>query len=74
MKPKRSSRGKRCTRWVAVEGSFSLAGAAGENTFTFRGRIGGKSLAPGSYRLNGQATDGAGNPSLFQRKGFRIVS
>lgn len=72
-KPKRSSHGRRCTRWVAVKGSFSVSGVAGENSFTFRGRVGGKSLAPASYRLNSQATDGAKNISLPQSKGFKIV-
>jgi hypothetical protein len=73
-KPKRSNRGKRpCTRWVTVRGSFGVTGAAGENAFTFRGRVGGKSLKPGSYRLTGQATDSAGNASLLRRRGFEIV-
>jgi hypothetical protein len=74
VRPKRSNRGKRsCTRWVTVRGSFGVTGAAGENAFTFRGRVGGKSLKPGSYRLTGQATDSAGNASLLRRRGFEIV-
>lgn len=64
---------KRCTRWVAVKGSFTVAGNAGANSFTFRGRIGGKKLKPGAYRLSAQATDPAKNTSLPKRKKFKIV-
>jgi hypothetical protein len=74
VKPSRAPRGERCTRWIAVAGSFSFAGKAGTNAFTFRGRIGGRSLAPGNYRLNGKATDGAGNASPVKRASFRIVA
>jgi hypothetical protein len=69
----RVSKGRLRWKWKAVKGSFSFAGKHGLNTLKFRGRVGGKSLAPGSYRLTGQATDGAGNKSAVQRKGFRIV-
>lgn len=73
-KLKRSNRTKtKCTRWTAVKGSFTVAGTAGTSTFTFRGRMGGKSLKPGSYRLNGTATDPANNASVPKTKGFKIV-
>jgi hypothetical protein len=64
---------KPCTRWVAVKGSFSIPAEQGETGFTFRGRIGVKKLKPGSYRLNGRATDAAGNKSATRRATFRIV-
>ena len=64
---------KRCTRWEAVRGSFSFAGAAGKNTFIFRGLVGGKSLHPGHYRLNSKATDNAHNVSPLRHQAFRIV-
>jgi hypothetical protein len=64
---------KRCTRWVSVKGSFSIAAAAGATSFTFRGRIGDRKLRPGSYRLNSRATDAANNKSGTTRKTFRIV-
>ncbi len=71
---KKSNRKRRaCTRWVKVKGSFTVAGKAGENKFTFRGRVGAKSLKPRSYRLNGQATDKAENVSASRHKGFKIV-
>jgi hypothetical protein len=74
-KPKRQSNAgkKSCTRWVKVNGSFVLVGKPGKNSFNFRGRAGGKSLKPGGYRLNGQATDPAKNVSVWKRKGFTIV-
>jgi hypothetical protein len=39
----------------------------------FRGRVGGKSLQHGDYRLNTKATDNAHNASPLKRKGFEIV-
>jgi hypothetical protein len=62
-----------CTRWVNVRGSFTVAAKKGANKFTFRGRIGGRKLKPATYRLNGRATDKAGNKSALKRKSFRIV-
>jgi hypothetical protein len=73
VKPGQSTGGKRCTRWEGVKGSFSFAGTAGRNSFIFRGRIGGKSVKPGDYRLNSKATDNAHNASPLKRKGFTIV-
>jgi hypothetical protein len=43
-------RGSSCPRYVSV-GSFIRTDAAGFNTFTFTGRIRGRALAPGRYRL-----------------------
>lgn len=72
--PTHSNRKKhKCTRWKSVRGSFTVSGKKGKNTFTFRGRIGGKALSRGSYRLSAKATDPAKNASLPKRKGFRIV-
>lgn len=71
--PKRSNRKKpRCTRYVS-KGSFAVTGKSGANSFTFRGRVGGKSLKPGSYRLTGQATDKAKNKSSVFQKSFTII-
>jgi hypothetical protein len=41
-------RGRRAPR---VVGRFTHAGRAGENAFVFTGRIGGRALRPGRYRL-----------------------
>ena len=73
VKKRSNARKKPCTRWAKVKGSFTVAGKAGRNSFKFRGRIGGKSLKRGAYRLSGQAVDSAKNKSAFRRKRFRIV-
>jgi hypothetical protein len=70
----RSPHGRRCTRWQAVSGSFSFAASAGPNAFVFRGRIGGRTLGRGDYRLSGRATDNARNTSAVARAGFHIVA
>jgi hypothetical protein len=44
-------RGKRCTRYVDVPGGFRNEGSEGNNSFHFTGRVGGRTLAPGTYRL-----------------------
>lgn len=62
-----------CTRFVAVRGSFTTSGVAGANTLRFRGRVGGRRLRPGRYRLVAVARDAAGNASAPARTPFRIV-
>jgi hypothetical protein len=66
-------RGKRCTRYKAVKGSFTQSGKAGANSFKFSGRINGKKLKRGSYRLTATSTDVAGNRGVAARASFRIV-
>jgi hypothetical protein len=52
VKPTRQNRGARkCTRRVRVRGSFTRTGGAGPNRFRFMGRVGGRKLKPGDYRL-----------------------
>jgi hypothetical protein len=46
---------KKCAGFKPVSGGFTHSGAAGTNSFKVSGRIGGKALAPGSYRLLGSA-------------------
>ena len=46
-------KGKRCSGYKKVRGSFSAGGFAGQNTFKFTGRVGGKKLGRGKYRLVG---------------------
>jgi hypothetical protein len=53
---------KACTRWTAVKGSFTRTGVVGVNRFKFTGRMAGKKLAPGRYRL-------AATPTAAGRKG-----
>jgi hypothetical protein len=72
-KTKANAKKKSCARWVKVKGSFTMPEKAGRNSFKFRGRIGGKKLKPGHYRLNGTATDLAKNTSAPKRRSFKIV-
>ena len=58
---------KRCTRFKALKGGFTHQGAAGQNSFKFSGRVRGKALKPGKYRLVGLAGDSV------KRAAFRIV-
>ena len=64
---------RRCTRLVSVRGSFTHAGAAGQNRFRFSGRVRRRALRRGRYRLVARAVDPAGNRSRVRRAGFRIV-
>jgi hypothetical protein len=45
----------KCPLLKPVKDAFTQAGATGQNSFRFSGRIGGKALKPGSYRLLGSA-------------------
>ena len=49
--PQHGRKGKHGKRFVTLKGSFTVAGLAGTNTFHFTGRLNGKRLAPGKYRL-----------------------
>ncbi len=72
-KPRRSNRrGKRCTRHITVPGAFTHSGKSGQNTLTFRGRLRGRELRRGRYRLRAIATDPSGNQSQQKRSRFRI--
>jgi hypothetical protein len=46
-----NGRRRRCTRLIRVPGQITVPWLAGANSITFRGRVGGKTLGPGSYRL-----------------------
>ena len=70
---KRRSRGKACTRYVPVPGSFAQAGAAGPNSFHFDARVGGRLLFPGAYRLRASPRDGAGNLGKTVVAAFRVL-
>ena len=66
--PRRGNRSaRRCVRWAAVRGSFVRAGAAGSNGFHFSGRLNGKALVPGGYRLVGN-----GGAQSVRRAAFTI--
>jgi hypothetical protein len=48
---RRGRKGTHGKRFVTLRGSFTLAGLTGTNMFHFTGRLNGKRLAPGKYRL-----------------------
>jgi hypothetical protein len=63
---------RRCKRYTKVRGSFKHTGGAGANSVRFTGRVGGKRLKVGRYRLVAVAVDSAKNRSKSKRKRFRI--
>jgi hypothetical protein len=71
---KRSNAGKpACVRYVTVAGSLTRASRDGANSFRFAGRLGGRALLPGSYRLRAVATDLGGRRSVSKLVRFRIA-
>ena len=58
---------KKCSRFKPVKGSFTHSGQAGANSFKFSGRLNGKALKPGRYRLVGKTG------SVSKAASFRIV-
>jgi hypothetical protein len=71
---RKNRKAKRCTRYRRLKGSFTYSGKPGLNRFRFSGRLRGKKLLPGRYRLVTAATDAAGNKSKAKRIKFRIVA
>jgi hypothetical protein len=72
-KPTKKNRKRgRCTRVVTLNGSFTRNGGAGKNSFHFSGRLNGRKLKPGRYRLVATPSAGGrkGKPTSV---GFRIV-
>ena len=67
-----SGKPRRCTRYVTA-GAFTHADKAGANRFAFTGRVGGKRLAVGRYRLRAQARNAAGGRSAIRTAAFRII-
>jgi hypothetical protein len=67
---KKNKHGRRCTLYVPV-GSFTHTDKAAANSFHFSGRVKGKRLAPGTYRLQAVTHDAAGNGAAID-KSFTI--
>jgi hypothetical protein len=64
--------GKRCTRYLSI-GSFRHRDRVGVNRFRFTGRVGGRKLGPGPYRLKAVALGTSGAPSREIFAPFRIL-
>ena len=70
-KPGKANRhGRRCTLYKAL-GSFTHLDKAGANSLHFSGRLKGRKLAPGAYRLQAIAHNAAGNGAATS-KSFTI--
>jgi hypothetical protein len=65
------SRGR---RFIPLHGNFTHHDVVGTNHFHFTGRIGGRALSPGSYRLNAIPKSATGHVGLTKQTPFRIVS
>jgi hypothetical protein len=59
-------RGKRCTRYVTVKGTISQQGVQGINALRFSGRLAGRALKPGRYRLVARAGTGPNMVATFR--------
>jgi hypothetical protein len=71
--PTRANRkNHRCTRVSTLRGAITRSSRAGPDSFIFTGRIGGKRLGPGSYRLVATPTAN-GRTGTGQRVQFQIV-
>jgi hypothetical protein len=66
-------RGRKRTGYRPVRGSLVDAGEVGGNSFRFTGRVGGRRLKPGLYRLIALPVDAAGNSGNAVYIRFRIV-
>ncbi len=64
---------RRCTRLAALPGSFTRIGSAGVNRFRFTGRLAGRQLAVGSYRLIASPAAAAGEVGRATTAAFRVV-
>jgi polysaccharide biosynthesis protein PslG len=62
-----------CTRWLGLRVSLFHAATAGPNRMRFTGRLDGRRLVPGRYRLSAVARDPGGNESPVRRIRFRIL-
>jgi Thrombospondin type 3 repeat len=59
-------------RYRRVRGRFSKTGVAGANSFRWSGKLRGRRLRPGRYRLVARALDGSNERSATARKRFLV--
>jgi hypothetical protein len=64
---------RRCARYKRFRPGFTHVGRAGRNRFRFTGRVGGRRLRAGRWRLVARPTDAAGNRGHAVHTSFRIV-
>jgi hypothetical protein len=70
-RPRGVRKPKRCTLYKRVKGSFTHEDVAGANSLRFTGRLGGKTLKPGRYRLSAVASNESGK-SAPARTNFSV--
>jgi hypothetical protein len=70
---RRVPRRKRCSAYKTLRGKLEHKGQAGSNSFRFRGRLRGRPLRRGRYRLLGSALDAAGRSGASKRVQFRVL-
>lgn len=63
----------RCLRFAAMGGAQTRSGKAGANGFRFNGKVAGRALRPGAYRLALTPTDAAGARGRTVRAPFTIA-
>lgn len=72
-RPTRALRGRRvCARYVTVRGSFTVDATSGYNSLRFSGRLSGRRLALGRYRLYAAPRNATGAGATL-RQSFRII-
>lgn len=71
---RKNIKGKRCTYWLRAGKSFRAGGKAGKkaNSLKFSGRVGGKRLRKGKYRLKAVAVDSSKKKGPAKTVAFRI--
>jgi hypothetical protein len=71
-KTRRSRSRPGCVRFKRIH-VLTVAGRAGANSTRFSGKVRGRRLPAGRYRVTAVATDPAGGRSLARTAAFRIV-
>jgi hypothetical protein len=72
--PQQDGQPRTCRVWVPLTGHFSRTDARGLNSFRFTGRLHGKALRPGLYRLGARPRDRSRPRAKPAHARFRIVS
>jgi len=72
--PRPTAGARRCTRYVRVRGHFATTGRSGGHRLRFTGRLEGRALAPGRYRLDAIATPLAHASGGTAHTGFVVMA
>lgn len=73
LKVERRVKTREKVRWIKVRGTLRRQGRPGNNMTRFDGRLQGRRLKPGHYRLVAVARDAAGNQGPPRRATFRVL-